>query len=373
MIGERERRAVDAVLQGHVLTHGSRVREFEAAFARYTGAPHAVATASCTAAMQLAYMHLGIGPDDEVIVPAQTHVGTAHAVELCGAQCVFVDSEPMTGNIDLDEVEALVSDRTRALAVVHYLGVPVDMDRVMDIAERHELFVVEDCALALGAKHGHTHVGLMGDVGCFSFYPVKHITTAEGGMLITRHAELAERAAAMRAFGIDRHDPERRDIPGEYDVALLGANFRLNEMGAAIGVEQLKRLPDFLGQRRANYGALRSGLGDVEQLEFLDPVAGDYQQSYYCLVVLLRDSIYRRRPEIIQQLRERGVGTSIYYPKPVPQMSYYRDKYRFSEDRFPVASRISLRSLALPVGPHLNVDDIDYMVNNVAEVLGQLE
>lgn len=373
MIGEEERRAVDAVLQGHVLTHGSRVREFEAAFARYTGAPHAVATASCTAAMQLAYMHLGIGPGDEVIVPAQTHVGTAHAVELCGAGCLFADSEPLTGNIDLDQVEALVSDRTRALAVVHYLGVPVDMDRVMDIAERHRLFVVEDCALALGATYQRAHVGLRGDVGCFSFYPVKHITTAEGGMLITRHADLAERVASLRAFGIDRHDPERRDTPGEYDVALLGANFRMNEMGAALGVEQMKRLPEFLKRRRENYEVLRDGLAGIEQLEFLDPAAGDYQQSHYCLVVLLRDSICRRRPEIIKQLGDRGVGTSIYYPKPVPHMSYYRGKYGISESDLPVASRISLRSLALPVGPHVNVDDMHYMVNNVAEVLRRLE
>ncbi len=144
-------------------------------------------------------------------------------------------------------------------------------------------------------------------------------------------------------------------------------------MGAAIGIEQMKRLPEFLKQRRENYKDLRNGLASIEQLEFLDPAVGNYQQSHYCLVVLLRDSIYRRRPEMIQQLRERGVGTSIYYPKPVPHMSYYRAKYRFSESDFPVASRISLRSLALPVGPHLDVDDIDYMVNNVAEVLWRLE
>ena len=279
------------------------------------------------------------------------------------------DVQPPALDIDLDQVEALVSDRTLGLAVVHYLGVPVDMDRVMEIAERHHLFVVEDCALALGATYKRIHVGLLGDVGCFSFYPVKHITTAEGGMLITRHAELAKRIATLRTFGIDRNDPERRATPGEYDVSLLGANFRLNEIGAAIGIEQLKRLPEFLEQRRANYETLRKGLGSIEQLEFLDPAAGDYQQAYYCLVMLLRDSICGRRQEIIQQLRERGVGTSIYYPKPVPHMSYYRARYGFAKTDFPVASRISSRSVALPVGPHLDVDDIDYIVNNVAEVL----
>ena len=192
-------------------------------------------------------------------------------------------------------------------------------------------------------------------------------------MLITRHAELAQRVGALRAFGIDRNDPEQRDTPGQYDVSLLGGNFRLNEIGAAIGIEQLKRLPEFLKRRRSNHEALRQGLGGIERLEFLDPVAGDYQQSCYCLVVLLRDSICERRPEIIQQLRERGVGSSIYYPKPVPHMSYYRTKYGFAETGFPVASGISSRCVALPVGPHLDVDDMDYIVNNVAEVLRRLE
>ena len=265
MIGEEERRAVLDVLTGPILTHGPRVHEFEQVFARFTQAPFAVATGSCTAALHLAYLHLGIGPGDEVIVPTQSHVATAHAVEYCGARPVFVDSEPRTGNIDVDAIEACVTERTRALSVVHYLGLPVDMDRVMPIARRHNLFVVEDCALAIGTYYKGVHAGLIGDAGCFSFYPVKHITTAEGGMLITRHADVARSVSMQRAFGIDRNVVSQRKTPGDYDVERLGFNYRLNEIGAAMGLAQMQRVGSFLAKRRENDRALRERLADVRR------------------------------------------------------------------------------------------------------------
>ncbi|RPH52969.1 DegT/DnrJ/EryC1/StrS family aminotransferase, partial [bacterium] len=260
IIGEEEKAAVLAVLGGPILTHGPLVKQFEAAFAESTGAEHAVALASCTAALHLAYFYLGLGPGDEVIVPSETHVATAHAVELCGARPVFVDSEEKTGNLDLDRVEAAITPRTRALSIVHYLGMPVEMDRVQEIARRHELFVVEDAALALGTRYKGIHAGLWGDVGCFSFYPVKHITTAEGGMLTTRRPEIAARISMVRAFGIDRNVPSERKVPGMYDVEALGFNYRMNELGAALGIEQMKRLPELLRRRRENYETLSRAL-----------------------------------------------------------------------------------------------------------------
>jgi perosamine synthetase len=369
MIGEAEQRAVAEVLSGTTLTHGPRVREFEQAFAAFTGATQAVATASCTASMHLVYMHLGIGPGHEVIVPTQTHTATAHSVELCGAKAVFVDSEPRTGNIDIDQIELLINKRTRALAVVHYLGLPVDMDRVMELAREHKLFVVEDCALALGTYYKGVHAGLLGDVGCFSFYPVKHITTGEGGMVISRHAEVNEAVSKLRAFGIDRNVVEDRKIPGMYDVQGIGLNYRLNEIGAVLGIEQMKRLPGFLKKRRENYEALQAGLRSMPGVELLDSTHSHFQSSYYCMVVLLRPGLATRRPEIMEALKARGVGTSVYYPKPVPRMTYYRNKYGYAEDAFPVASMISDRGVALPVGPHVEREDVDYMVSAVKEVL----
>jgi perosamine synthetase len=183
---------------------------------------------------------------------AQTHVATAHAVELTGAKPIFVDAELRTGNIDIAAIEARITPRTRAIAVVHYLGVPVDMVPVNAIAKRHRLFVLEDCALAIGTRFDGIHAGLLGDAGCFSFYPVKHMTTAEGGMIITRDGAFAEKLRHIRAFGVDRHSGERK-IPGVYDVTALGFNYRMNEIESAIGIEQVKAPGRFfLSSQRGN-------------------------------------------------------------------------------------------------------------------------
>lgn len=370
VLGEEERAAAADVLSGHILTHGPYGKQFERDFAAFTGAEHAVATSSCAAALHLAYLGLEIGPGDEVLVPAQTHVATAHVVEACGAKPVFVDSDPRTGNIDLDAAEAAVNERTRALSLVHYLGLPVDMERVLAIARAHDLFVVEDCALSLGARFDGVHTGLHGDVGCFSFYPVKHITTGEGGMAISRRADVAERISKQRAFGIDKTVVAERRHSGAYDVELLGLNYRMSEIGAAIGVEQLRKLPDFLQRREQNFTLLREGLGRIAELELLD-TGGDAraQSSHYCLTALLPADLVPKREEIIEGLKQRGLGVSIYYPKPLPSTTYYREKYGYRDGQFPAAERISWSSIALPVGPHVAEDDVEHIVDVVEAVL----
>lgn len=368
MIGAAEKKAVMDVLKGPILVHGPLVKEFEAAFALYAKAAHAVAVSSCTAGLHLAYFHLGIKPGDEVVVPAQTHTATAHAVELCGAKPVFVDAEPETGNIDIDQIEAALSARTKAISVVHYLGMPVNMEKIMKIAGRYNLAVIEDCALGVGSYFKGTHVGLFGDAGSFSFYPVKHMTTAEGGMLITRHKEWAEGIIRKRAFGVDRHMGERR-VPGEYDVTMLGFNYRLNEIQAAIGIEQLKRVNAFLKKRKSNYAILQDKLSGIDEIKLFKSSHGDYQSSYYCFSVLLSERLAKKRLEIIYYLKERGVGTSIYYPRPVPHFTYYKQKYGYPENTFPVASRISKNSIAFPVGPHLNSADMVYIVKELKNAI----
>lgn len=368
MLGDAEKAAVLAVLDSGQLVHGSRIEEFEASFAAFARAPYAVGVSSCTAAMHLVYTHFGLGPGDEVVVPAMTHTATAHAVELTGARAVFVDAEPQTGNIDLDRVESAITERTRALAVVHYLGMPVDMDRVKEIAGRHHLLVVEDCALALGSTFRDVHVGLHGDAGCFSFYPVKHMTTAEGGAIITRDEDLAGALRLKRAFGVDRTH-QQRSVPGLYDVVELGFNYRMSEVHAAIGVEQLERLPEFLRRRRINYDSLTRNLRNIKGIRLLKTTQGPCASSYYCQAVLLDDSLAGRRPQVIEKLRSRGIGTSIYYPHPVPAMSYYHQKYGYKEAAFPVAASLANDSIALPVGPHLNEDDMDYISFNLDEIL----
>ena len=372
MIGEEEKSAVMEVLNDPILVHGPRSKEFENSFAAYTKAPHAVSVSSCTAALHLSYFYLKLKAGDEVIVPAQTHNATAHAVEFCGAKPVFVDAEIKTGNIDIDQIEPLITERTKAISIVHFLGMPVNMDRINEIAKKYGLFVVEDDALAIGTYYKGVHAGLLGDAGCFSFYPIKHMTTAEGGMLITRNEEIATGITRQRAFGVDRTQGERK-IPGIYDVTMLGYNYRMNEIQAALGIEQVKRMNEFLKQRKLNYERLYDGLKEIDEIFLFQSSHGDYQSSYYCLSMLLNESLVKKRFEIVDYLKNHGVGTSVYYPHPVPHLTYYKEKYDYGEETYPVAAMISNGSIALPVGPHLNIEDMDYIIASISKAIKEVK
>lgn len=370
-IGEEERQAVLEVLDGPILVHGPRSKQFEASFASWTGAPRAVSVSSCTAGLHLVWFSVGVGPGDEVIVPAQTHVATAHAVELTGARPVFVDAEPATGNIDIDAVEAAMTPRTKGISIVHYLGEPVDMPRLVAIAAKHGVFLLEDCALAIGTRVDGVHAGLLGDAGAFSFYPVKHLTTAEGGMVVTKDDALAARLERQRAFGVDR-TPNERSVPGVYDVTMLGFNYRMNEIQSAIGIEQMRRVDGFLEARRRNFTALEKGLDGIDGLRTLPASEGARRSSWYCLAAVLEPALEHLRVDIVGRLTERGVGTSVYYPRPVPLFSYYAERYGHQRNDFPVAAELSSCSIALPVGPHLDEDDMAYVADEVRSAMTEV-
>jgi perosamine synthetase len=369
LIGAEERAAVLRVLDSPQLVHGPAAKAFESAFAAALGAgAFATSVSSCTAGLHLAYLHLGVGPGDEVIVPAQTHVATAHAVEITGARPVFVDCDSTTGNIDSAAVADAVTDRTRAVSVVHYLGLPVRMQPVIALARRRGLFVVEDCALALGASVDGVACGLLGDVSAFSFYPVKHMTTAEGGMVVSRHQDVVASIENLKAFGYDRGVAERK-VPGVYDIARLGLNYRMNEIAAALGLEQLKKTPRFARQRSQNARVLRELLADVPEVHLMPDCDDGAVHANYCLVAVLGDAVSTRRADIMLQLRSRGVGTSVYYPVPLPHSKYYREKYATPPGDFPNARRISDQSIALPVGPHLGPDDMQVIATELKSAI----
>jgi perosamine synthetase len=369
-INDADREAVMEVLQGHILTHGPQGQAFEKEFAAFAGdKAHCVTVSSGMAALHLAYLHFGIGVGDEVIVPAQTHVATVHAVEWVGAKPVFVDCNGATGNLTANGIAAAISPRTKAISLVHFVGIPGPMAEIMAVAEQHGLKVIEDCALAVGALYQGKHVGLWGDAGCFSFYPVKHITTGEGGMFITRHQEVAQSVAKLRAFGVDRSYGQRI-IPGIYDVPTLGLNYRLSEMQAALGRVQLGRVQEILARRRANFDALKKGLCGIPGLTVLDSPLSEAQNSHYCLSLVLDRADREQRDQVVVRLNQAGIGTSIYYPHPVPRLAYYRDKYGYDPSSFPQATRISDQSIALPVGPHLIEADIEYIIENFQPALG---
>lgn len=346
MMGKEEWKAAEfALRKKRYLTSAGQVAAFEEAFQNFVGGGNAVAVSSCTAALHLALLAYDIGPGDEVIVPALTFVAMAHVVEAVGAKPVFVDAHPESGNIDPDLIEEKITKNTRAISVVHLLGRACHMRSILDIARRHDLPVIEDCALALGSKHWEQHVGLIGDIGCFSFYPVKHITTGEGGILLTKHSGIAEKARRQRGFG-------RTKSP--YDCKEFGLNYRMTEMQGAIGQVQLKRLPGFLKTRHRNYMRLRARL----DLERIDSDCG----SHYAFSVMLDN-----RDDVAKRLISHHVETSIYYPVPVPHLTYYREKY--GKSSFPVAEEISRRNLTLPVGPHLSESHVEYLIERVRTAL----
>jgi dTDP-4-amino-4,6-dideoxygalactose transaminase len=269
-------------------------------------------------------------------------------------------------------IEAAITPRTRAVSAVHFVGIPCEMEGILEVARRNNLKVVEDCALALGARVDSKHVGLFGDVGCFSFYPAKHITTGEGGMLVTRHRDVAEGVRRLRAFGVER--PKATPAGGMqtlglYDVPVLGLNYRMSELQAALGRSQLRRIGENLAIRKRNFQKLRQCLEGIPSLRILDADSEALQNSHYCLVLVLEGDLAGKRADCLARLNHRGVGTSVYYPHPVPRLEFYRRKYGWDPSRYENALEISDGAFALPVGPHVGPGDVLRLAEAVRDVL----
>ena len=356
MLGPEEAAAVQHVLSGTTLVHGPVSHEFESRFAERAGAKYGICVSSCTAGLHLSLLANGIGPGDTVAVPAMTHVATAHAVEFCGARPLFVDVEADTGNMDPEVLAAAVEPSLKAVEVVHYLGLPCDMDRISALAADAGAVVIEDCALAVDAEFGGRRAGTLGLTGCFSFYPIKHMTTIEGGMVITDDEGLAQAIARRKAFGYDR-PLGARARPGIYDVTELGYNYRMNEVQAAVGLSQLDRLDQFQRARAENHRVLKSCLDEIDEVVVFPATKGKAVSSHYCLNAVLPRDGGIERDAVVAELKALGVGTSVHYPSAVPHFTYYRNKYGYREGQFPVAEWLAAQTISLPVGPHLGAGD----------------
>jgi dTDP-4-amino-4,6-dideoxygalactose transaminase len=341
---EEEREAVWEVLNSRWLAQGPRVAAFEKAFAEFCGAPYAIATSSGTTALQAAVLAVGIGPGDEVITSPFTFIASANAVLFAGARPVFVDIDERTYNVAPGLIEAAITPRTKAILPVHLFGHPCDIEAIMEIAARHGLAVIEDACQAHGATVKGRKVGTFG-VGCFSFYPTKNITTAEGGIITTDDAELADRARLLRNHG----QRER------YYHETIGYNFRMTEIQAAIGSVQMHKLEQFTEVRRANAAYLTlqlEGVGTPYE-------APDCRHVYHQYVV----RVTQGRDDLAEHLRQQGIATGIYYPLPVhKQVAYQRLGYT---DHLPVAEKASQEVLSLPVHPALTREDLDRIVEGV--------
>jgi len=365
--GAEEEQAVLEVLRKRWLTMGAVTQEFEKEFANFTGVKYAFAVSNCTVALHLAALALGIGPGDEVIVPALTFVATANAVlynnaEVCFADIIGIDDL----NISPQDIEKKITKHTKAIFLVHYGGYPCRMPEILEIANRHHLAVVEDAAHAPGASLDGRALGTWGDIGCFSFFSNKNLATGEGGMLITNREDLATKVRNLRSHGMttltwDRH----RGHAYTYDVVDLGHNYRIDEIRSALGLVQLHKLVRNNARRQSITARYRQGLTgrgyEGIELPFTNSLG---QSSYHIFPLLLPKEVDRQA--FMDIMRARGVQTSIHYP-PIHLFSYYRQRYPYVS--LPITETVAGREVTLPLFPGMKNADTDYVIDSVGEAL----
>lgn len=361
---ETEEKAVLDVLRSRWLTMGSVTQEFESAFAHAIGARHALAVSNATVALHLACLALGIGPGDEVIVPSLTFVASANAVLYTGARVVFAD---ILGDEELSispvEVEKLITSRTKAILPVHYGGYPCRMDDLVEIARRHGLAIIEDAAHAPGAGLNGKYLGTWGEIGCFSFFSNKNLSTGEGGMLVTDRDDLAERVRLLRSHGMtsltwDRHHGHAYS----YDVIELGYNYRIDEIRSALGLVQLSKLQANNARRKAITRQYWQALGDHGVGLPFRRAAGE--SSYHIFPILLPHGADRKN--FIDAMRSSGVQTSIHYP-PVHTFQYYRERY--PDVSLPVTEMTAAREVTLPLFPTMSSQAVQTVIEAVLNAL----
>ena len=393
-LGEEEYKSVRGVLTSNWLTMGQITKDFESAFADYLGVRHAVAVSSATAAMHLAHIALGLGQGDEVICPSLTFVATANAISYTGATAVFADIGSLDElTISPDDIEARIGERTKGIVVVHYAGFPCNMDRIMEIARNNNLFVIEDAAHAVGAEYsprrrsavflagsnlkGHSpqlsdgqrttdngrayKVGTIGDIGCFSFYGNKNMTTAEGGMVETNRDDLAEKIKIARSHGMTSLTWDRyRGGDFSYDVVGPGFNYRIDDLRSSLGLVQLKKLDRNNGRRRSSWTLYKEKLNSIDEIKVPFSHFSGISSHHIC-PILLSEKIDRKG--FMEYLREQGIQTSIHYP-PIHLFSYYK-KAMPPDSHLPLTEYVGRTEVTLPLFPTIEEQHIDYVVNAI--------
>jgi dTDP-4-amino-4,6-dideoxygalactose transaminase len=365
VIGDEERRAVLEVLDSGWLSMGPRTEAFEAELAQFLGAEHVLAVTNGTAALHLAAAALGLGPGDEVIVPALTFVASAAGIRQTGATVRLADSTSLDDfALDPADLERLAGPQTKAVVVLHYGGHSANMQAIDAFAREHGLLVIEDAAHAIGGTLGGRACGTLGDAGCFSFFPNKNMTTGEGGAVVVSDAEAAARARRLRSHAMttltwDRH----RGHASTYDVVDLGFNYRIDEMRAALGSAQLARLPHLNEQRAALSAHYRERLAASTRVSV--PTQGGRGESAHHIAVAVAES-EELRDAIREQLREQRIQTSVHYPA-ISRFSAYAAE----DTRAPIAEAIAARAVTLPLHPNLTAEDVDAVCDALLAATGE--
>lgn len=353
-IGKEEIKAVTDVMKSGMLAQGPKVAEFEEKFAKFIGVKYAVATSSGTTALEVALRAHQIGPGDEVITTPFTFIASANSILYVGAKPVFVDIDEATFEIDPDLIEKAITKKTKAIMPVHLYGNACDMTKIMAIAKKHKLAVIEDACQAHGAEWRNKKVGSFG-TGAFSLYPTKNMTTGEGGMITTDSKEIYDRCNLLRAHG--------SKIKYYHDI--LGYNYRMTDMEAAIGVEQIKKLNKFNTARIKNAHFLNKNLSKLTGLIVPEP-AKEAKHVYHQYTIRITADFPLKRDEVLANLTENSIGTAVFYPLPINEQKVYKDLgYKGNT---PIAAKVSAEVLSLPVHPGLKQKDLDFIVKTFVKM-----
>ncbi|TBV82716.1 MAG: UDP-4-amino-4,6-dideoxy-N-acetyl-beta-L-altrosamine transaminase [Desulfobulbaceae bacterium] len=394
-IDEDDIRAVTEVLRSDWLTTGPKVVEFEQAIADYVGAKYAVAVSSGTAALHCAMYAIGINPSDEVILSPITFAATANCVVYQGATPVFSDVEPDTLLLDPEQIESKITLNTRAITVVDYAGHPCDYDSLRKIADKNNLVLVADACHALGAEYKGKKVGFLADLNIFSFHPVKHITSGEGGMITTDNADYANRMRIFRNHGITRDPkcfsplssalrPPASDSSWFYEMVDLGYNYRITDFQCALGISQLRKLPKFLERRREIAALYDEALADIPGIEPLGlradvlpakqfalhaPRSRPSNHAYHLYVIRIDSNVLGiDRNSLFAKLQEKGIGVNVHYI-PVHLHPFYREKYHTGAGLFPIAEAAYEQIISIPMFPGMTDADVEKVIKTMQTVI----
>ncbi|MBR0472820.1 MAG: DegT/DnrJ/EryC1/StrS family aminotransferase [Methanosphaera sp.] len=348
IISDEEIEAVTEVLKSGMLAQGPKVAEFQEKFAKYSEAKHAIATSSGTTALHTAIVAAGIEAGDEVITTPFTFAATSNSILYSNAKPVYADINPETFNLNPEKIEEKITDKTKAIIPVHLYGQPADMDPILEIAEKHDLKVIEDAAQAHGAIYKGKKIGSLGDFGCFSFYPTKNMTTGEGGMVTTNDDDLAEKAGMVRAHGESKR----------YEQSLLGYNYRMTDIAASIGLVQLKHINEFNKKRNENAKYLSEGLSDVNGIT-TPKIDDDVTHVFHQYTI----RVSKDRDAFKQYLTDNEIGTGVHYPIVLYKQPYYQNIGLTGD--CPEAELAASQVISLPVHPSLTTSELDTIIETV--------
>ncbi len=366
-LGQAELDAVAEVLAGPILTTGEWVERFERRFAEYLGVRHAIAVTSCTGALHLSLLALGIGPGDEVITTPMTFIATATAILESGAKPVFVDVEPETGNLDASRIEAAITPRTRAIVPVHLYGQMCDMRAIRKIADANNLAVIEDAAHCVEGKRDGVATGQLGDTACYSFYATKNLTCGEGGAVVTNDDRLAEKLRLLRLHGMNKNANDRhKEGYKHWDMTVLGWKYNMDNIQAALLLPQMDRLDDNWRRRKDLAEYYKRRLGGIPNLSWPTTLS-DVVNAWHLFPVWIGDG---HRDRVIQELQNGGVNVMVNY-RAIHLLTYFREHFGFRKGDFPVAESIGDASLSLPFYPSMPREHADLVADELAGALGR--